>query len=77
MQLVLGVGRRSIMSATIENMVLAFEITSNVITTSGLRAAILDSIKMQLEFGVGRRSVVLVNLDNMVLAFEIVFLRIL
>jgi hypothetical protein len=47
---------------------------SKVIPTSGLRAAILDSIKMQLEFGVGRRSVVLANLDNIVLAFEIVIL---
>jgi hypothetical protein len=46
---------------------------SNVITTTGFRAAILDSTKMQLVFGVDRRSVVLATLQNMLLAFEIVF----
>jgi hypothetical protein len=64
MQLVFGVSRGSIMSATLENMVLALEHvltynTNKVMPTSGSRAAILDSTKMQLVFDVSQPSVVL------------------
>jgi hypothetical protein len=69
------------LSATLENIVLAFEIAILSVIQAKLlllpvSGAILDPTKMQLVFGVGRRSVVLATLDNVILAFEIAFLPI-
>jgi hypothetical protein len=67
------------LSATLENIVLAFEIAFLSVRRAKLlllpvSGAILDYTKIQLVLGVGRRSVVLATLDNVVLASEIAFL---